>query len=244
MLEEQQRKTQELRDRLTLENVKSKEEMELDLQKAKIMERDVQQEFCKRLVSAESIQVLEGTAGKLTEDEIRKIQLKKVKLEARLRKLISAHSLVVASYEIDPMLEEKYQVLKQNMCNDIATCEMMLEPVTSPISEPSDKIGDVKKFLDLERIPIMDPTEKEFRERLDSMERDEEVPSHIKPKTVGKRETYYLILKRRRIISDIELLNHMYGAVQAIGNLDMDIIDRYQAVKRKATTTIQKCMNC
>ena len=33
----------------------------------------------------------------------------------------------------------------------------------------------------------------------------------------------------------------MYGAVQAIGNLDIDIIDRYQAVKRKATKTIQKC---
>ena len=33
----------------------------------------------------------------------------------------------------------------------------------------------------------------------------------------------------------------MYGAVQAIGNLDTDIIDRYQAVKRKATKTIQKC---
>ena len=73
--------------------------------------------------------------------------------------------MVVASYEIDPMLEEKYQTLKQNMCNDIATCEMMLEPVASPISEPSDKIGEVKKFPDSERIPIMDPTEKEFRER-------------------------------------------------------------------------------
>ena len=33
----------------------------------------------------------------------------------------------------------------------------------------------------------------------------------------------------------------MYGAVQAIGNLDVDTIDRYQAVKRKATKTIQKC---
>ena len=33
----------------------------------------------------------------------------------------------------------------------------------------------------------------------------------------------------------------MYGAVQAVGNLDLDIIDRYQAVKRKATKTIQKC---
>ena len=87
----------------------------------------------------------------------------------------------------------------------------------------------------------MDPTEKEFRERLDSMVRDEEMPSHIKPETVGKREAYYLILKRQRIISDIELLNHMYGAVQAIGNLDIDIIDRYQAVRRKATKTIQKC---
>ena len=102
---------------------------------------------------------------RVTEDKTRKIQLKKVKLEARLWKLISAHSLVVASYEIDPMLEEKYQVLKQNMCNDIATCEMMLEPVTSPISESSDKIGEVKKFLNPEIIQVMDPTEKEFRER-------------------------------------------------------------------------------
>ena len=170
LFKEQQRKTQELKDRLTPENIKSKEKIELDLQEAKIMERDIQQEFRKRLVSAESVQVLEGTAGKLMEDETRKIQLKKVKLEARLQKLISAHSLVVASYEIDPMLEKKYQTLKWNMCNDIATCEMMLEPVTSPVSEPSDKIGKVKKFLNPERIPIMDPTEKEFRERLDSME--------------------------------------------------------------------------
>ena len=73
LLEEQQRKTQELRDRLTLENIESKEKIELDLQKAKIREKDVQQEFRKRLVSAESIQVFEGTAGKFTEDEIRKI---------------------------------------------------------------------------------------------------------------------------------------------------------------------------
>ena len=140
------------------------------MQEAKIREKDVQQEFCKRLVSAESIQVLEGTAGKLTEDEIRKIQLKKVELEARLQKLISAHSLVVVSYEIDPMLEEKYQTLKQNMYNDIATCEMMLELITSPISDPSDKIEEVEKFPNPEIIPVMDPTEREFRERLDSME--------------------------------------------------------------------------
>ena len=170
LLEEQQRKTQELKDRLTPENIESKEKIESDLQEAKIREKDVQQEFHKRLVSAESIQELEGTARKLTEDEIRKIQLKKVKLEARLQKLISAHSLVVASYEIDPMLEEKYQTLQQNMYNDITTCEMMLEPVTSPISEPSDKIEEVEKLPDPEIIPVMDPTEREFRERLDSME--------------------------------------------------------------------------
>ena len=84
LLEEQQRKTQELKDRLTPENIEGKEKIESDLQKAKIREKDVQQEFCKRLVSAESIQVLESTAGKFTEDETRKIQLKKVKLEARL----------------------------------------------------------------------------------------------------------------------------------------------------------------
>ena len=33
----------------------------------------------------------------------------------------------------------------------------------------------------------------------------------------------------------------MYGAVQAIGNIDTDTMDRYQAVQRKATKTIQKC---
>ena len=55
------------------------------------------------------------------------------------------------------------------MYNDIATCEM-LEPVTSPISDPSDKIEEVEKFPDPEIIPVMDPTEREFRERLGSME--------------------------------------------------------------------------
>ena len=211
------------------------------MQKARIRERDVQQESHKRLVSAESIQALEGTVGKLTEDEIRKIQLRKVKLEAKLRKLISAHSLVVASYELNPMLEEKYQILKQNMYNDIAICEVMLEPIASPVSDISSKIEKVEIPHELQTIPIMDPTEKEFWERLGSMERDEEVPSYVKPEMVRKREVYYLTLKRWRIISNIELLNHMYGAVQAIGNLDTDIIDRYQAVKRKATKTIQKC---
>ena len=33
----------------------------------------------------------------------------------------------------------------------------------------------------------------------------------------------------------------MYGAVQAIGNLDVDTMDRYQAAKRKGTKIIQKC---
>ena len=78
LLQEQQRNTQELKDRLSLENIESREKIELDLQKARIRENDVQQEFRKRLASAESIQVLEGTAGKLTENEIRKIQLKRL----------------------------------------------------------------------------------------------------------------------------------------------------------------------
>ena len=33
----------------------------------------------------------------------------------------------------------------------------------------------------------------------------------------------------------------MYGAVQAMGNLDVDTMDRYQAAKRKETKIIQKC---
>ena len=63
-----------LRDRLTPENVESKDKVKSDIKKAKIRKKDIQQEFHKRLASAESIQVLEGTAGKLTEDEMRKIQ--------------------------------------------------------------------------------------------------------------------------------------------------------------------------
>ena len=56
------------------------------------------------------------------------------------------------------------------MYNDIATCEMMLELVTTPISDPSDKIKEVEKFPNPEIIPVMDPTKREFRERLGSME--------------------------------------------------------------------------
>ena len=33
----------------------------------------------------------------------------------------------------------------------------------------------------------------------------------------------------------------MYGAVQALGNLDVDTMDRYQVVKRKGTRIIKKC---
>ena len=77
LLEEQQRKTQELKDRLTPKNIGSKEKIELDLQEAKIREKDIQQEFHKRLASAESIQELEGTAGKLSEEEIRKYNWKR-----------------------------------------------------------------------------------------------------------------------------------------------------------------------
>ena len=87
----------------------------------------------------------------------------------------------------------------------------------------------------------MNPTEKDFRERSDSMERDNEVPTSIDPKTISEKDFYYLLMKRRRTVSDIELLNHMYGAVQAIGNLDADTMDRYQAAKRKGTKTFQKC---
>ena len=58
LLEEQQRKTQELKDKLTPEDIENREKIELDLQKARIREKDVQQEFCKWLASAESIQAL------------------------------------------------------------------------------------------------------------------------------------------------------------------------------------------
>ena len=75
MLEEKQRKTQELRDRLTLENVENQKKIKSDIKKVKIRKKDIQQEFCKRLASAESIQVLEGTTGKLTEDEMWKEKL-------------------------------------------------------------------------------------------------------------------------------------------------------------------------
>ena len=73
------------------------------------------------------------------------------------------------------------------------------------------------------------------------MERDDEVPTYIDPETISEKDFYYLLIKRCRTVSDIELLNHMYGAVQAIGNLDVDTIDRYQAAKRKGTKIIQKC---
>ena len=71
----------------------------------------------------------------MTEAEAQKIQLRKVKLEVRLRRLIPAHSNVVSSYEIDPVLEEKYQTLKQNIYNDIAPCKMMLEMTIGQSSE-------------------------------------------------------------------------------------------------------------
>ena len=87
----------------------------------------------------------------------------------------------------------------------------------------------------------MSSTEIEFRERLDSMENDDEVPVHLNSKTINEREFYYLLMKRNRTVSDIETLNHMYGTVQAMGNLDVDTMDKYQAAKRKGTKIIQKC---
>ena len=73
------------------------------------------------------------------------------------------------------------------------------------------------------------------------MERDDEVPTYIDPETISEKDFYYLLIKICRTVSDIELLNDMYGAVQAIGNLDADTMDRYQAAKRKGTKIIQKC---
>ena len=140
------------------------------------------------------------------------------------------------------MLEEKYQTLKQNIYNEIATCEVMLEPSTSQLSDHEDNMREeIEKPFNSKVTPSMDPMEKEFRERLDSMERDNKVPISIDPKTISEKDFYYLPIKRHRTVSDIELLNHMYGAVQAIGNLDVDTMDRYQTAKRKGTKIIQKC---
>ena len=181
-------------------------------------------------------------AGRLTEDEMWKVQLREIQLEARLRKLISAHNLVMSSYELDPVLEEKYQTLKQNICNEIATCEAMLDLSNSQLSDHEDDMREeIEKPSNSKVTPSMNPTEKEFREKLDSMERDDKVPTRIDPKTISEKDFYYLLIKRRRTVSDIELLNHMYGSEQAIGNLDADTMDRYQAAKRKGTKIIQKC---
>ena len=183
-------------------------------------------------------------AGKLTEDEMQKVQLRKIKLEARLRKLISAHNLVVSSYELDPMLEEKYQTLKQNIYNEIATCEVMLEPSTSQLSDHEDDMREeIEKPLDSKVIPSMDPTEKEFRERLDSMERDDKVPTSIDPKTISEKDFYYLLIKRRRTVADIELLNHMYGAVQVIGNLDADTMDSTKQLRGRVPKLSKSVVN-
>ena len=57
----------------------------------------------------------------------------------RLRGLISAHSNVVSSYEIDPVLEEKYQTLKQNIYNDIASLRMMIEMTIGQSSEQDEE---------------------------------------------------------------------------------------------------------
>ena len=148
----------------------------------------------------------------------------------------------MSSYELDLMLEEKYQTLKQNIYNEIATCEAMLDPSISQLSDHEDDMREeIEKPSNSKVTPSMNPTEKEFRERLDSMERDDKVPTSIDPKTISEKDFYYLLIKKHRTVSGIELLNHMYGAVQAIGNLDVDTMDRYQAAKRKGTKIIQKC---
>ena len=59
--------------------------------------------------------------------------------------MISVRNLVVSSYELDPMLEEKYQTLKQNMCNEIATCEVMLKSATGQSSEHDNMGEEIEK---------------------------------------------------------------------------------------------------
>ena len=150
--------------------MEGKEKVESDIKKAKIRKKEFNKNF---------------TKGSLVPNPF--------KIEARLRKLISAHNLAVSSYEHDPMLEEKYQTLKQNMYNEIATCEVMLEPATGQSSEHDEMGEEIEKPLDLKVIPSMDPIEREFRERLDSMERDDEVPTYIDPETISERDFYLLI---------------------------------------------------
>ena len=48
------------------------------------------------------------------------------------------------------------------MYNDIAMCEVMLEPITSLVSNTSSKIEKIETPHELQTIPIMGPTEKEF----------------------------------------------------------------------------------
>ena len=98
--------------------------------------------------------------------------------------------------------------------------------------------GEEPLNLSIRVPPPMSSTEIEFRERLDSKENDDEVPAHLDSKTIDERELYYLLVKRNRTVSDVETLNHMYGTVQAMGNLDVDTMDRYQAAKRKGTKII------
>ena len=57
----------------------------------------------------------------------------------------------MSSYELDPMLEEKYQTLKQNIYNEIATCEVMLEPSTSQLSDHEDDMREKLKNLLIRR---------------------------------------------------------------------------------------------
>ena len=55
----------------------------------------------------------------------------------------------------------------------------MLEPAAGQSSDHDDDMGEeIEKPLHFKVTPSMDPTEREFRERLDSMERDDEVPTY------------------------------------------------------------------
>ena len=63
-----------------------------------------------------------------------------------------------------------------------------------------DEEEEIEKPLDLKENLSMNPTGRKFRERIDSMQSDDEVPIHINPQTISERDFYYLLIKRRRTV--------------------------------------------
>ena len=74
---------------------------------------------------------------------------------------------------------------------------MMLEMAICQSSEPDEEEQGVEPLdLSTQVPPPMSSTEIEFRERLNSMENDDDVPAHVDPKTIDEKEFYYLLIKR------------------------------------------------